>query len=143
MKQGFSVLSYLKNKMITKYKNIILFIITGLLSIHIGFFKLGYINKTDLYVNGIYYWLSLSIVLFTLSIIKTFKNNKFCFIEFSKKHSLAFILSIVLPTIGLFCCKPELRTFADESNIISDSQNLFEYKECFIYDIPKWNEAED
>ena len=118
--------------MISKYKNIILFIISGILSIRIGFFNISFIDKTDLYVKGIYYWLSISLILFVISVINFFKEHNFCFIKFLKKHYIAIILSIVMPTIGLFCCKPEFRIFADETNILSDSQNLYESKECFI-----------
>ena len=33
---------------------------------------------------------------------------------------------------AVFACKPDIRITADETNLISTSQNLYEKKECFV-----------
>lgn len=114
-----------------KYINIILFIITGILSIYLGFFQISFIDKSFLYVKGIYYWLCINILLFGLSIFEILKNNKKSYVSFFKKHSLAIIISFILITISHYNCKSEFRIFADEMVLLSTSQNIYESNECY------------
>ncbi len=113
-----------------KYRNLILFIITGFLSIYLGFFQISFIDKSFLYVKGIYYWLCINILLFGLTIFEILKNNKNSYINFFKKHSLAIIISSVLITLSIYNCKPEFRIFSDEMVLLSTSQNIYESNEC-------------
>ena len=114
-----------------KYRNLLLFVISGILAIYLGLFQISFIDKSDLYVHSIYYWLSINILLLLSTLYEVVNNEKITFIGFFKKHRLALIISSVLIILSFFNCKPEFRIFADEMVLLSTSQNLYESKECY------------
>ena len=115
---------------VLKYRNIILFIISGILAIYLGFFQIGSIDKPNLYANNIYFFLGFNVLLFVFTLFEIANIRKLSFIAFLKKHRLALIISFGLIAISFYNCKPDFRIFADEMVLLSTSQNLYDSKEC-------------
>lgn len=118
------------NILVVKYKNILLLTLFIIISFIIGFYPVSFIDKSTLYTKGIYYWLITNIFLFLLTISEAIKIKNIKPLEFLKKHWFALFISFVLTTISFYYCKPEFRIFSDEMILLSDSQNLYETKEC-------------
>ena len=114
-----------------KYRNLILFIISGIAAIYLGFFQVSFIDKSYLYVKNIYYWLGINLLLFGFTLFEIVKKSKFSFIVFFKKHRFALIISSILILMSFYNCKPDFRIFADEMVLLSTSQNLYNSNECY------------
>ena len=121
-------------------KNVILFFFTGVLAVIFGFFcpKDWLI---DLYTKSVFYFHSVTFILFIFCVLKIFStkieggSEKSLIIlkikSFLESHGVALLLSILLMVFGIFACKPEFRIFSDETNLVSDSQVLYEKRECY------------
>ena len=121
-------------------KNVILFFFTGVLAVIFGFFcpKDWLI---DLYTKSVFYFHSVTFILFTFCVLKIFfpkiesGSDKSLIIlkikSFLEYHGVALLLSVLLMVLGIFACKPEFRIFSDETNLVSDSQVLYEKRECY------------
>ena len=118
--------------------NIICFCISGILAIWFGFFAFEKGIMLTYYKDSVYWFLTINICLWLLSIAKIYSSQNLASKEyltkiysFFKNHWIALAVSLVLMVTGTICCKPEFRIFADEINLLSDSQNLYEARECY------------
>lgn len=115
----------------SSYRKIILFAITGLIAVWLGFLCFNDEQLVKFYIKGIYYFISISIVLWLLAFFKEYNDlNRFKAIV--KKHGLPLIAAFAVMSIGFLICKPEYRILADETNLVSDSQFLYDFKEPMI-----------
>ena len=92
----------------------------------------------EYYKNYIFWFLTINIILWVISILKVYssgsdkaKESIAKFKTFIFSHKTAILLSFLIMSASVFFCKPEFRIFADEINLLSDSQNLYEAQECY------------
>ena len=92
----------------------------------------------EYYKNYVFWFLTINIILWVISIIKVYssgsnkaKESIDKFKVFIYNHKIAILISFLLISASAYFCKPEFRIFADEINLLSDSQNLYEAKECY------------
>ena len=116
-------------------KTLILFVISGILAIWFGFFAFDNITMLEYYKDYIFWFLTIDILLWIISLIKVCSSNsskaKESFNAFIRNHGITILISFLLMAITTYICKPEFRIFADEINLLSDSQNLYEAQECY------------
>ncbi len=119
--------------MILSYINIILTIITVFLSFFWGL-KLPEETMRKLYIDYIYYILLFNVIFWIFSFIRTRKKS---FIEdiasYWKNHKLAVFIALILVVLGTIVSKPDFRILADETNLLTVSQALYENRECKNY----------
>ncbi len=123
---------------------LILFIINGIVAIWFAFFAFDIPTMIINYQKAIYWFLTISLFLFITSIIDilSYDNSQtieFYFLfflkktySFSKYHSLAIVLSFLLMIFASNICKPYFRVLADETNILSISQSLYQSRESYL-----------
>ena len=116
-----------------RYFNIILAIISISLSFFIGF-KLPEETMRKLYIDYIYYILLLNVLFWLFSFVRTRIRS---FLEdltnYWKNHKLAVVIAFILVILGTIVSKPDFRILADETNLLSVSQALYENRECRNY----------
>ena len=119
-------------------KTLILFVISGILAIWLGFFAFDNITMLEYYKNYVFWFLTINIILWVISILKVYssgsnnaKESIDKFKVFIHSHKIAILMSFILMAASVNFCKPEFRIFADEINLLSDSQNLYEAQECY------------
>ena len=125
--------------------NLILFIISSIITIWVGFFAFDLETMTDYYVNSVYWFVTISFFLWIITVINSFLESSAISTDISlfdnvnrqslifiKTHYVAFLLSIFFIVLGYFSCKSDFRILADETNLLSDSQSIYELKQCFI-----------
>ena len=126
------------------YIKLILFIISGIVAIWFAFFAFDIPTMIINYQKAIYWFLTISLFLFITSIIdilpynnsQTIELNLLFFLKktyfFSKYHSLAIALSLLLMIFVSNNCKPYFRVLADETNILSISQSVYQSRESYL-----------
>ena len=88
----------------------------------------------NIYVNWIYYFLTANILFWVFALIRASKKNFVDFIgNYWKEHKLALALAFILVVLGTLVSKPDFKILADETNLLSVSQALYESKECKNY----------
>ena len=114
------------------------------MSIWLGFFAFDVPTMIVYYQKSVYCFLTISLFLWLNSLIDVFflSENRSgkpidCLViskilAFFKQHWAAFFLSLILMTIGTISCKPYFRVLADETNLVSISQSLYETKETHL-----------
>ncbi len=122
-------------------KNIVIFSFVGILAIILGFLQFDYL-LIDLYTKTVFYFHSITLFFWIICFFKVILFNNEGKIEkevfytkiksFFEYHWFALILSVLLMILGIFACKPDFRILADETNLVSDSQTLYEKRECYI-----------
>ncbi len=125
-------------------KNLYLFIIFGIIAVWLGFFQFNNETLNLYYSKSVYYFHSISFILFIFCVVKAFLYDentdqlldKQVILDSIKRflgfHWLAIVLSVTIMILSVFACKPDIRITADETNLLSTSQNLYERKECFV-----------
>ena len=109
-------------------------LITTILAFYWGFFAFSNVEMKKLYISWVYYILSANILLWLFAIVKTKSNNWISeFTKYLKKHKWAIIKALILTVCGALVSKPEFRVLADETNLLSMSQALYEDRECKNY----------
>ncbi len=110
---------------------ILLTVITTILSFYWGFSAFSSEKMKNLYINWVYYILIANILLWFFAIIATkSKNWNNEFFNYCKKHKWAILVAFSLTLCGVLVSKPEFRILADETNLLSISQALYENREC-------------
>ncbi len=110
---------------------ILLTVITTILSFYWGFSAFSNEEMKNLYINWVYYILIANILLWFFAIIDTkSKNWNNEFFNYCKKHKWAILLAFSLTLCGVLVSRPEFRILADETNLLSISQALYENREC-------------
>lgn len=110
---------------------ILLTVITTILAFYLGFSAFSNEKMSSLYINCVYYILIANILLWLLAVIETkSKNWRNEFTNYCRKHKWAIILAFLLTLCGALVSKPEFRILADETNLLSISQSLYEDREC-------------
>ncbi len=110
---------------------IFLTVITTILSLFLGFKAFSNDVMEKAYTYGIYYILIINILLWLFALIRS--HNNFNFSNYWKNHKIAIILALILVCLGSFISKPDFRILADETNLLSMSQALYENRECKNY----------
>ena len=120
---------------------IVLFIISGILALYLSFFCFDIITMLEYYKNTVYWFMVVSSLLWLIALIKAAVYNnseqvdylkiRQSVVGFFKNHWVALSLSLFFMILGTLSCKPDFRILADETNILSDSQVLYECKQCF------------
>ena len=113
---------------------ILLSVVTTILSFYLGFSAFSNEDMRKLYINWEYFILIANILLWLFAIIGAKSNNWHNeFLNYCKKHKWAIFLAFLLTLCGGFVSKPEFRILADETNLLSISQALYENRECKNY----------
>ena len=124
--------------------NIFFIILSSVLSIWLGFFAFDVPTMIVYYQKSVYWFLTISLFLWLDTLIDAFmglENQRvksiYSFVTskisvFFKQHWIAMVLSLILMTIGTISCKPYFRVLADETNLVSISQSLYESKETHL-----------
>ncbi len=120
-----------------KSLSIFLTLITTLISIilaSLGLVTFYKVTIEKIYINWIYYFLTANILIWFFALIRTSKKNFIDSISsYWKNHKLALALAFILVVFGTIVSKPDFRILADETNLLSVSQALYEAKECKNY----------
>ena len=109
-------------------------IISSAFSAYWGFKAFSEEIMRKLYIEWVYYILAANIFLWLLAIFNT--KTKQCYKEltnYCKKHKWAIIIAFALTICGTLVSKPDFRILADETNLLSMSQALYENRECKNY----------
>lgn len=115
------------------YFNLFLTIIAILLSFFVGF-KLPEEMMRKIYIDYIYYILLFNVLFWLFSFIRTRTKSFFeDLASYWKNHKLAVFVALILVIIGSIVSKPDFRILADETNLLSVSQALYENRECRNY----------
>ncbi|MBR4569241.1 MAG: glycosyltransferase family 39 protein [Candidatus Riflebacteria bacterium] len=110
---------------------ILLTVITTILAFYLGFSAFSTEKMKILYINWVYYILIANILLWFIAIVETkSKNCSNRIINYCKKHKWAILLAFLLTLCGALVSKPEFRILADETNLLSISEALYEDREC-------------
>ena len=106
-------------------------VFTTILAFYLGFSAFSTEKMGSLYINWVYYILIANILLWFLAVIET-KSKNWCneCINYCRKHKWAILLAFLLTLCGALVSKPEFRILADETNLLSVSQSLYEDREC-------------
>lgn len=117
-----------------KIINIILTVVSALLSLYLGFKAFPNSTMEKLYINWIYYILIANVILWLFAFVRTRIKDFFEDVtDYWKTHKLALIIAFILVTLGTIISKPDFRILADETNLLSMSQALYENRECKNY----------
>ena len=126
-------------------RNLIAFVIVGIMAVCLGFFCFDEITLFNLYRKYALYFIAVAFSFWIFSLVKAFLNvkekdngiicaeYKHLLVRFFSFHKVAFILSILLMVFGVIRCRPDFRILADETNLLSVSQSIYEFKEPLIY----------
>ncbi len=116
----------------------IFFVISGIFALWFGFFAFDNFKMLELYKDYVFWFLTINIILWIISVLRVYSSNSNSPKEsinkakaFLYNHRIAIIISFLLMLVSTYFCKPEFRIFADEINLLSDSQNLYEAQECY------------
>ena len=116
------------------YLIIILSFISFVLSVFLGFKAFSNETMEKVYIDYIYYILIVNILLWLSAILKTRKKSLLVeFKDYLSNHKIAIIIAFVVVVSGSIICKPDYRILADETNLLSMSQALYENRECKNY----------
>ena len=127
--------------------SLILFFITGIAAVWLGFGNvISRGSMENICVSWVFYFLLISLALWIFATIRAvFRCNEAsdesvvtanCVTKiqsFWNNHKLAIGIAAILTILGSFACKPEFRILADETNLLSLSQALYEERECKNY----------
>ena len=116
----------------------ILFAISGIFALWFGFFAFDNLKMLEFYKDYVFWFLTINIILWIISVLRVYSSDSNSPKEsinkaktFLYNHRIAIIVAFLLMTVSTYFCKPEFRIFADEINLLSDSQNLYEAQECY------------
>ena len=114
--------------------NIVISLISFVVTLFLGFKAFSNETMKNYYINYIYYVLTANIIIWLFSLIRA-RNKSFIdeIKNYWNKHYLAVILAIILVALGTGISKPDFRILADETNLLSVSQSLYENHECKNY----------
>ncbi|MBP5468508.1 MAG: glycosyltransferase family 39 protein, partial [Candidatus Riflebacteria bacterium] len=124
--------------------NITFFVLSSVLSIWLGFFAFDVPTMIVYYQKSVYWFLTISFFFWLNSLVDVFLSSEdqtgkpiyglaiSKISVFFKQHWVALISSLILMTIGTISCKPYFRVLADETNLVSISQSLYESKETHL-----------
>ena len=125
-----------------QYNKLFLFALVGLIAVFLGFFAFSPPTMLELYKNYSYWFITISCILWIISIIEPFAesnktensgNTLFLTTKlFLKNHWVALFLSLFLMILAIFACKPDFRILADETNLLSVSQSLYNSRETLL-----------
>ena len=125
-----------------QYNKLFLFALVGLIAVFLGFFAFSPQTMLELYKNYSYWFITISCILWIISIIEPFAesnktdnsgNTLFLTTKlFLKNHWVALFLSLFLMILAIFACKPDFRILADETNLLSVSQSLYNSRESLL-----------
>lgn len=114
--------------------NLFLTSISIIVAVYLAFMAFSNQMMEKLYMEWIYYILVANIAFWLFSLLRT--RTKI-FVEdlkdYWKIHKLAVIVAFVLIASGAIISKPDFRILADETNLLSMSQALYENRECKNY----------
>lgn len=114
--------------------NLVLTVITFFIAIYLSFFAFSKKSMEIYYIKSVYYFLIANILLWLFALIKTKLSDIVPNIKkYWKNHKLAVILAFILVSLGTIISKPDFRILADETNLLSMSQALYEERECKNY----------
>lgn len=123
---------------------VVLTVFSGIVALWLGFWGISKASMETYYCGWTYYFLALSLILWIFATFRAFNNvygNKISekggllkvASEFFKKHKVAIGCAFALTILGSLACKPDFRVLADETNLISMAQALYEEKDCSNY----------
>lgn len=112
----------------SQYKSVVMFAVVGIVAVWLGFFGFEADLLIDIYRKSAVYFLTAAIIIWLLAFCKEFDDFK-RFKTFFKTHHLPLLAAFAVMSLGFIVCKPDYRILADETNLISDSQSLHDFKE--------------
>ena len=118
-----------------EYSKLYLFILFGIIAVFLGLLCFEQKILIEYYKNSIYWFMTLSCVLWGISLIETSKKEKINFQSLSvffKYHWFALLLSLLLMILSVFIIKQDFLILADETNLLSVSQSLYNSKESLL-----------
>lgn len=108
-------------------------IISIIISVYIGFFAFDKGTMEEFYIKGIFYFLSINLLLAVFALIRS-ENKSFEWIKsYFKRHCTALLVAVILTSLGAFVSKPDFRILADETNLLAMSESLYEERQCKNY----------
>lgn len=108
--------------------------ISTISAIILGFKAFPEETMRNLYVNKVYYFLIINLLLWFFALIKTKQKGWYeTIFDYWKKHKWGVIVALLLTVCGIFASIPDYRVLADETNLLSLSRALYEERECKNY----------
>ncbi len=113
-------------------KSIVLFIISALIAIYLGFSAFTSQEMYLLYGNLSYYFISIIFFIWLYFVYIALKQVKSNIIPFLSFHKIAIVLSFILVILFFYICPPEFRILADETNLLGTSKALYEHRDSVM-----------
>lgn len=116
-----------------KYLPIVAVVINIIVSVILGFCAFPKTTMEKLYIQWIFYFLLGNVLLGIFAFIRAESDYIEKIKKFFRKNTAAIVIAGILVVCGCLVSKPDFKILADETNLLSMSQSLYEDRECKNY----------